>query len=62
MPWARGAPHDPKIRRAGRAHGAGDAAAVADLINVVFQAGGAPTGYVAAEIEDVVTTRSRIRR
>jgi mycothiol synthase len=37
-----------------RSYRADDAAAVADLINAVFEAGGAQTGHVAAEIEEVV--------
>ncbi|WP_214106608.1 GNAT family N-acetyltransferase [Acrocarpospora catenulata] len=37
-----------------RAYHADDAAAVAELINVVFQAGGWNAGHTAAEIEDVV--------
>jgi GNAT superfamily N-acetyltransferase len=37
-----------------RSYRADDAAAVADLINAVFEAGGAHGGHVAAEIEEVV--------
>ncbi|GAA2644157.1 hypothetical protein GCM10010399_92610 [Dactylosporangium fulvum] len=37
-----------------RAYRAGDAAAVADLINLVAEAGGGRGGLVAAEIDDVV--------
>jgi mycothiol synthase len=42
-----------------RAYRAGDAAAVAELINVVLQAGGGPGGHVAAEIEDLMDNEVR---
>jgi mycothiol synthase len=42
-----------------RAYRAGDAAAVAELINVVLQAGGGPGGHVAAEIEEVIDNEVR---
>jgi mycothiol synthase len=42
-----------------RPYQAGDAAAVADLINTISRAGGAQTGYVGAEIEDAVNSEIR---